>query len=151
MPTTVAGVLVLLIAVIPGALGSQVFDSLNGLNWREQDWKAAVRYVSFSAVGLAVYVLSASALHWPTAIHVLPSTYTAPDFGASKLPLLAYAFLGHLAAGGLVGFGAAYARRALALLTSSTPYPSSWDAFAREFTEGRWVVWTGPGPPDHGL
>ena len=50
MPPTAATALVLVIAVVPGSLGSYLFSSVNGLDWRERDRGAAIRYVAFSGV-----------------------------------------------------------------------------------------------------
>lgn len=139
---TASTALVLLIAVVPGALGSYLYDTLNGLDWREKNWGAAIRYVAFSAVGLAFYVLVGSGLRWWPAIHVLPITYTSATFSADLLPRIVVPFLGHLTSSGLVGLAAAWAARSVATITGTTARPGAWDVFVKDSASSRWAVVT---------
>jgi hypothetical protein len=142
MPSSIAAALVLLVAVVPGALGSRIYEAINGLDWRERDWSAAIRFIAFSAVGLTVYVLLADLFRWPPAVHVIPSTYSALNFEALQLPRIAAPFAGHLLSAGFVGLVAAYATRLLSKATAETHRPGAWDAFVRDHVGGRWVVIT---------
>ncbi|HTK31872.1 MAG TPA: DUF6338 family protein [Candidatus Saccharimonadaceae bacterium] len=139
---TAATALVLAIAIVPGAFGSYLYEALNGLDWREKDWGAAIRYVAFSALGLIIYILFAAPLQWPPAIHVLPATYLAGGLPAGVASKLAIPFLGHLIGSGFAGLAAALGVRTLARYTRGTYHPGSWDAFARVSAAGRWVVVT---------
>jgi hypothetical protein len=142
MPSSIAAALILLIVIVPGALGSKVYDSLNGIDWRERDWGAAIRYVAFSSVGLIAYVLGAALFHWWPAYHVVPESYASNALRDANLLRLAVPFVGHLAGAGLTGFAAAHASRWLARFTARTHRPGAWDVLVRDNIEHRWVVVT---------
>ena len=65
MPTSVAAVLVLMLALLPGMLGAYFLEHLGGRDWRERDWRAALRYLAISVLGLALYAIIARRLSWP--------------------------------------------------------------------------------------
>jgi hypothetical protein len=93
MPTTAAAVLVIVVAIIPGALGSHLYAVLNGLDWRRKEWDTAIRYIAFSILGLVLYVLLAEPLHWLPAAHVIPDPYTDPRLQTGSLARLAVPWL----------------------------------------------------------
>jgi hypothetical protein len=142
MPTTAAAALILAVAIIPGALGTYVYASLNGLHWRQSAADTVVRYLSFSVLGLVTYVLTANRFGWPPAAHVIPAEYASTDFGATTLPGLTWPYLGHLAGAALVGILAALGVRLLAFMTRQSHRPATWDTFVTKSVAGRWVVVT---------
>ena len=142
MPTSIATATVLALAVIPGALGAYVWSLLNGQDWREKDWQAAMRYVGFSVIGLGVYVFSALWLHLPPAVHIIPSTYTSPTLSTTSLPGIFLPYFGHIVCSALVGAVAAVGHRVICIVTGSSPQPSTWDHFLKNAVPNHWVVVT---------
>jgi hypothetical protein len=142
MPTSVATATVLALAVIPGAVGAYVWAVVNGQDWREKDWEAAVRFVAFSALGLGVYVFLALWLGLPPAIHVIPSTYESASLRAASLVGIFVPYLGHIACSALVGGAAAAGHRVICVATGSSPQPSTWDNFLKSAVPKHWVVVT---------
>jgi hypothetical protein len=55
MPTSAAALLILVIAIVPGALGNVVFTRLVGTDWREKELSTVVRVLAISVFGLALY------------------------------------------------------------------------------------------------
>lgn len=142
MPSTIAAIVILVIAAVPGALGSYLYRAINGLDWREREWNTAVRYVAFSASGLIVYILAAGALGLPPAAHVIPSSFDPAHLSAAGLPALLLPYTGHLLGSALSGVAAAFAVRGIANLTHGIPQPCAWDAFVNKELNDRWVVLT---------
>jgi hypothetical protein len=140
MPTTIATAFVIVIAIVPGAVGSFLYNAVIGLDWREKDWDAAIRYVAFSMLGLCVYILVADRLNWWPAIHIIPATYAESTFVPSVMPRVVWPYLGHLCGSAAVGLAAALAKRAMGRISGATPYPGAWDAFVRDSLPDRWVA-----------
>ncbi len=140
MPTSVAAALILVLAVVPGAVGVYTFAMINGTDWRQKEWEAVVQHIGFSALGLLLYVLLARSFGWPPASHVVPTAYQSIQ--ADQLHLLLVPYLGHLVGGGIVGVLAAGLDRISARITRSTHHANSWNRFANKCVEGRWVVVT---------
>jgi hypothetical protein len=134
-------VLVLLLAIFPGALGGRIYRLLVGVDWREKEWQGALRLLGFSIFGVTLYSLFASWLHLLPPTHLFPSTYitVAADPGlVARLVFLPYT--GHLIGGTLSGLGAALATRVLARFSSSSAHPCAWDDFIRRYAPGHWVT-----------
>ena len=142
MPTSVATATVLALAIIPGAFGAYVWALVNGQDWREKDWQAAIRFLAFSVLGLAFYVLASIPLGLPPAIHVLPATYESAALKAGALSAIFRPYLGHIISAGLLGAVAAGLHRAVCALRGSSPQPSAWDHFLKNEAPKRWVVVT---------
>jgi hypothetical protein len=142
LPLTVATAVVFALALVPGAFGSYAWAALNGLDWRQRDWESAIRFIAFSAVGLALYSIVAASVHLAPAIHVIPATYAAPSFAASDLPKILLPYIGHIACAGIVGACAALGDRAVSAATGAAPQVSTWDYFLEQSAPGRWVVIT---------
>jgi len=141
IPTTVAGVLVILLAVLPGIPGDRLYRALVGVSWRERDVHYLLRLVSFSVLGLAIYVLLAPLISMPPAEYVIPATFSSPSFGAASLRPIAAAYVGHIISatvvGGLVG-GSIVSVRAIS--RGRFGQPDAWDYFIHSAAPGRWVV-----------
>ena len=143
MPLTAAALGVLALVIVPGALGTYLWDQFNGQDRHRTDWQAAIRYVGFSALGLCLYVLLATAFPvLPAAVHVLPDTYSAWTLQQNGLGHVALAYLGHIVCAGVVGFAAAWLHRGICKITKKTPHPSAWDHFIKRSFAGRWIVVT---------
>lgn len=142
MPTTIASAIVIALAIIPGAFGSYVWDLVNGHDWRAKEWESALRFLAFSILGLAIYVLCAAAMGLPPAIHVLPATYAAPNLTSDALLRITLPYMGHIVGSSLVGGIAAIAHRGVCKLRGWTPQPSAWDHFIKAAAPGRWAVVT---------
>jgi hypothetical protein len=140
MPTTAAAVLVLMLALLPGMLGAYFLEHLSGRDWREKDWRAALRYLAISALGLALYAIAAQRFSWPPARHVIPGSLMA--LTAEEVPALAVPYLGHIVASVVVGVSAAFLLRLLAKIGGFSARPCAWDTFANDLVQGRWVVVT---------
>ena len=139
MPTTIATAFIIVIAIVPGAAGSFLYHRTVGLDWREKDWHAVIRYVAFSVLGLCIYVVAANFFGWWPAIHVIPATYAENNFTANVLPEVVWPYFGHLGGSVVVGLAAAFAARAIGRISGATPYPGAWDDFVRNSLPGRWV------------
>ena len=135
-----SAVLVLLLALLPGYVGAYFLQHLGGRDWREREWHTALRYLALSAVGLALYVIPAAALSWPAARHVIPAEYSAikaEDLGGLALP-----YAGHILGGALAGLLIGLLLRHLAPIVGISARPCSWDTFAADLVQDRWIVVT---------
>lgn len=63
MPSTINGLVVLLIALIPGVPGETIFSSVTGLDWREDRLRRVIRIVLVSIAGLVLYVIADDVLN----------------------------------------------------------------------------------------
>ncbi|HET7024344.1 MAG TPA: DUF6338 family protein [Gemmatimonadales bacterium] len=142
MPTSIATVTVIALAIIPGAFGAYVWALINGQDWREKDWEAAIRFLAFSVLGLGVYVLLGLIFTLPPAIHILPSTYGSAALNAPALSSIFSPYIGHIMCSGLVGAAAAVAHRWTASIRGASPQPSTWDHFIKSAVPKHWVVVT---------
>jgi hypothetical protein len=140
MPNSIATVTVFALAIVPGAFGVYAWALLNGQDWREKEWEAGVRFLSFSILGLGVYVLAGLVLTLPPAIHVLPATYEAATIRSSSLPSIFLPYFGHILGSTLVGAAAACIHRLVCKLRRSSAHPSAWDDFLKVGSAKRWVT-----------
>jgi hypothetical protein len=113
MPTTLASVLVAVIAVFPGLIGDRIYRMIVGVDWREKDWQAVLRLLGFSVVGVALYSLFASWCGLAPPIHLIPATYAKLDPGGSSLNRILSIYLGHVVGGALAGLLASGGMKAL--------------------------------------
>ncbi len=142
VPTTLAAVLVTVFAIIPGAIGTYIYAAINGLHWRQAPATTAIRYLSFSVLGLFAYVLVAEWRGWPPAAHVIPATFSDDTFTAATLSGLVAPYLGHLVGAAVMGALAVVGVRVLSRFTRATVRPASWDSFISESVPKHWVVVT---------
>lgn len=140
LPDTLAGVLVLILAVLPGVPGDYVFRGVVGVSWREKDFTRLVRLVSLSVAGLMLYAICAGILGLPAPDHVVPATFAADSFFSSSLPSLGLAYLGHVAGATVAGAISAGGMWLLAKVTPASTERDTWDEFVHKTVEGRWVL-----------
>jgi hypothetical protein len=142
MPTSIATATVFALALIPGACGAYVWALINGQDWREKEWQAALRYLMFSIAGLAIYVIAGMLMRLPPALHVIPSTYEGSNLKASSLGGIFLPYLGHIVGAVIAGIVAALAHRVICYVAGSSPQPSTWDHFLKNSLPKHWVVVT---------
>jgi hypothetical protein len=140
IPGTVAGLLVLVLAVLPGMPGDLVYRAVVGVSWREKDLPRILRLLLFSVLGIVSYSLVAAWLGFYQPDYVVPSTFTDPEFSASSIPRLGLAFVGHLAASALVGAAAAGGLRLLSRFSPLSAHRDAWDHFIRQTVSDHWVL-----------
>lgn len=138
--TTIAGLLVVLVAVLPGVLGNLAYRALAGVSWREKETQQLLRLLAFSALGLAGYTFVASWLSWPLPEYVLPDTFVAGAFSAQSLPRLTAAYVGHFVFATIVGIVAGVVIVGLRKLGSGLGQRDAWDQFIHGSVPKRWVI-----------
>jgi hypothetical protein len=142
MPTSIATATVLALAIIPGAFGAYVWALVNGQDWREKEWEAAIRFLGFSVLGLGLYVLVSLWLGLPPAAHVIPASYEAAALSSAGLHTIFLPYIGHIASSSLLGAAAAGAHRLVSAVRGSSPQPSTWDHFLKNAVPKHWVAVT---------
>nr|MBA2712746.1 hypothetical protein [Rubrobacteraceae bacterium] len=95
---TVGGLLVLVVALLPGAAGDLFYRRISGINWRQPLYRTALRWLALSIAGLTIYAILTRDLEPPPAIYVLPSSYESSALKASALPALLVPWFGHVLA-----------------------------------------------------
>lgn len=141
-PSTAAGLLVLLLAVIPGLPAGKVYDALVGIRWRETDFQQLLRLLAFSILGLVVYSICAGEWGWPEPTYVMPGTFTSPEFSVARLRFMGMAFLGHVAGASLVGIAAALGLKGLGAVFRISTERDAWDQFINFSAPEHWVLVT---------
>ena len=137
---TVAGLLVMLVAVLPGLLGDRAYRALAGVSWREKEFQQLLRLLAFSAFGLAGYTFLASRRLWPLPEYVVPSTYANGAFQVQALPSLAIAYIGHWVGAAIVGTIAGVVVVGLRRLGTGLGERDAWDHFIHSAVPRHWVV-----------
>ncbi len=144
MPNTIGGLIILVLAILPGLPGDEVYRRLVGVSWREREWRAIVRVVLFSAIGLALYGVAAIPLDLPNPYVLSPDlpevTSGKAAFQLTRSFLLAY--VGHFACAGIAGLLLGFGRLGLGHWTPASAYPAAWDEFTRTCLPERWAVIT---------
>lgn len=140
MPTTIGTVVVFALALLPGAIGDYVWATINGVDWRQKDWQAALRFLAFSTLGLGLYVVLGLPFEFLPPVHIVPSTYSSLSSEVPSLAQLFIPYLGHIAFSGVVAAAAVGLDRIVCKLTNTTPLPSAWDRFIQTDVPERWVV-----------
>lgn len=140
-PTSIAGILVILLAVLPGVPADRAYRIFAGVSWREREVEYFLRLISFSVLGLAAYILVAPHFGMPLPEYVLPATFTAPTFGGNSLSGLALAYLGHAVSSVLIGVALggsiAIARKAT---RGRIGQRDAWYHFVHVAAPRRWVI-----------
>ena len=140
IPTTLVGLLVVLLAVLPGIPGDPVYRSLAGVSWREKEHRHVLRLLSFSVLGLALYAAAAAEFGWYAPGYIVPASYAPNVFSVDSLGPFSVAYLGHLAGAAIVGAGAAIARRGLSRVKTSSGNRDAWDHFVNLCVPGHWII-----------
>lgn len=146
MPSTINGIIILVIALIPGVPGETWMSEITGLDWREDRLRRVIRIVVISVTGLISYVAMSDALlligvALPEPKYINPRHLTL-GFSSSILSEMAYAYVGHLLLSTLIGGVAGLAWVRYGRIVESTPYPAAWDDLIRDLVPGRWVIVT---------
>jgi len=143
-PNTIATLLIVLFAVLPGYLGEAVYARAAGADWRESTLRAVLRMLVISVAGVYLYALAAGAsnyvagLHLPLPVYALPVVLADPHIlGTVGVVGVGGALLGHVTGCLVIALAAPLATR---WLPRSRTWPSAWDAMVREYVRGRWVM-----------
>jgi hypothetical protein len=142
IPTTAAGLLVILLGVLPGLPGDYIYRTWIGVSWRERDAHHLLRLLSFSVLGLVVYSVPAVWADWYLPEYVIPTTFTSDSFSASDIPRLGIAYLGHFSGSAIVGTAAAAGIRFLRWVVPYAVQRDTWDHFIRNTIPRHWVLVT---------
>lgn len=141
--TSAVGVLVTVIAIFPGFVGEAVYAGFAGRGWLEKDFRAYLRILGFSFIGLLIYGVLANQYSWAAPIHIEPATYTNSDFASSLLPGLSIGIFGHILMSMLLG---CLAGSVMMLIRKNASgligHQDVWDSFVTSFAPKRWVVVT---------
>lgn len=142
LPATVVGILVVVFTVLPGVPGDRLYRTFVGSDWRQDQWQRALRLLSFSLFGLALYASVAPLLRTPFPGYLSPALLerAANDevlFRRNLAALLGH-FMGSAAAGAASGLGL----RAIARFRSASAFYSAWDHFVRHCARDHWVILT---------
>ncbi|HEV8613714.1 MAG TPA: DUF6338 family protein [Gemmatimonadales bacterium] len=133
------GILVLIVALLPGAAADEVFKRITGRNWREPVYRTTLRWLGLSLAGLALYVAAARELGMPPPIYVLPKSYAAPGLAAEALPTLLIPFTGHVFSAVVSAILISAVLWILARAWPEQPY-GAWDVFVAKHVPSHWVV-----------
>lgn len=142
LPSTLVGLFVLLVALIPGVPGEALFNRHVWTDWREETWVRVVRICVISTFGLVIYGLVAVAVLAPLLdggipLHVFPAAF-GKSFGPDVLGPLAVGYLGHTGTALIIGelSGRFYENS----ITPQLGEPPIWDEFAGDLMNNRWII-----------
>jgi hypothetical protein len=124
---------ILALALLPGAFGNWTYRLLVGVRWGEEQWRYGLRLFGFSVFGLVLYSL-ATMFGAPEPTYIFPIGFAS--IIPATLPVIAVAYVGHCAAGAVVGILAAGATRVASMVTGISGYPCAWDDFIWV-----WLLW----------
>lgn len=144
LPTTLTGLFVFLVALIPGVPGEALFNRHAWQDWREETWVRVVRIVLISIFGLLAYSLISAFVFRPLLggglpLHVFPTTFTQ-SFSPQMLGPLAVGYLGHSVSALVVGDLSGRAYGHIAEETGLLKAPPVWDEFAGDLMHNRWII-----------
>ncbi len=140
MPTTLAGILILAFAVLPGVPGDKIYRMLVGYDWREDQWHRALRLLGFSLFGLALYSLVAAGTGLSSPHYLSPKLLQEAVGNPEAVPGLLGPLIGHFIFSGLAGLGGAGIVRALARFSRVSVFSGSWDHFVFRCVPHHWVI-----------
>lgn len=140
MPTTIAALVIILFAILPGLPAYNIYRIFYGSNWRATDWEKIIGIIGFSTGGLILYTIVSTIFKLPLPVYIIPSTFDYDSFGTSTLVSIAASYIGHLMGSVLVASIAILCVRFLSKWTPTTPYPAAWDDFICVDVQKHWVV-----------
>lgn len=140
MPTTIVAIIIIVFALLPGYPAYKLYKSINGIDWRTNDWEKIIIVVGFSLAGFVFYVLFTTFTGLPSPIYVFPDTFTAINFTISTLPLIAKSLLGHFIVSLLISAIVIFFSRIITKVTRFSNFPSAWDNFINFDVSKHWVI-----------
>jgi small nuclear ribonucleoprotein (snRNP)-like protein len=141
-PSTLASILVIVFAVLPGVPGERLYRTFVGSDWREDHWQKALRLLGFSLFGLAIYASIAPAVRAPFPTYLSPNLLEQASKDEISLRRMLLALLGHFAGSSVAGGICGVSLRSIARIMSASAYYSAWDHFVRHCAKDHWVVVT---------
>lgn len=86
MIDTFAALFIIIFAIIPGILGNNIYELIVGSKWEEQLWDRVVRIISFSFLGLVLYILVfVRYFNFPIPLYLIPETYSTPSYEQTQI------------------------------------------------------------------
>jgi hypothetical protein len=140
IPSTLAGILVMIFAVLPGVPGDRLYRAFVGYDWREDQWQRALRLLTFSLFGLAFYVSIAPIMNAPFPAYLSPTLLQGAVSDPASSRALFIAMIGHFLGSSLAGLLSGLSLRVLARARSASAFYSAWDHFVRHCAKNRWIV-----------
>ncbi|HEV3073211.1 MAG TPA: DUF6338 family protein, partial [Thermoanaerobaculia bacterium] len=142
LSSTLAGILLLVFAVLPGVPGERLYRTFVGSDWREDQWKKTLHLLTFSVFGLALYAGIAPLLHAPFPTYLSPVLLEQAAKDEVSFRRMLLALLGHFAGSSVAGVISGVSMRSVARVMSASAYYSAWDHFVRHCAKKHWVVVT---------
>jgi len=140
IPNTAAGLLAIILVVLPGIPGDYVYRNVAGVSWREKEMRHLLRLLGYSVVGLAAYTIAAGSWNLPPPTYVFPSTFAGSGPSVPELRNIAIAYVGHLIGSGVAGLAGALFVLGLSKITPIGAQRDAWDHFVNKTSARRWVL-----------
>ena len=140
--TTTTGILIAIVAVLPGMPGEALFSHITGRSWLEKGLQHYARILGFSVAGLVGYgAMSGTVSVLPLPIHVLPGTYSPENLVPAAIPILSVGYIGHFAFSVAAGVGLGAGLRVIrSYFPAFVGQEDTWDKFVKTYAASRWVV-----------
>ena len=138
LPSTVAGLVIALFALLPGIPAEWCYRRLVGIDWREDKWQRTLRLLGFSTFGLALYAALAPRISAPLPAYILPSALTR--LSMNDLTNVSTAFLGHVVGSVVVVGVTAFSAPMLVRILKRRAFVTAWDRFINGGVGHRWVI-----------
>lgn len=145
MPSTVNGLLIFILALVPGVPGEAIYSHTIGTHYQESQVRRITRIIVISVSGLIAYVLLGGFGKWsgwfvlPEPIYVIPGTF-AEGVSVEQTYRITEVYIWHVILATLVGVAITYSWKYAFSLVESAPYPSAWDKLVTAEMNNRWVV-----------
>jgi hypothetical protein len=140
MIDTIAALLITLFAVMPGILGNGIYELIVGSKRNEELWDRIFRIVSFSFLGLALYVLVFVPLfHLPVPLYLFPQTFSSPSIDQTQVVQTVLVLLMMILLSTLSAFFIAFAVKTYNKFSPVTT-THTYDEFIRGYIHGHWVI-----------
>lgn len=140
LTATAAGLVVIVLGILPALPGDHLYRALAGVSWREKETAYFLRLLAFSVIGLVIYAVFAARFGWPPAEHVIPGVYLAPTFSGDRLAALGVGYFGHLVGSTAVALLAVGLNHLLVKIRTVSGSRDSWDHFVRCSVPGHWIA-----------
>lgn len=142
LSSTLAGILVLVFAVLPGVPGDRLYRIFVGSDWREDQWQKTIRLLGFSLFGLALYASIAPLLKAPFPSYLSPILLEQAAKDEASFRRMLLALLGHFSGSAVAGSVAGLGMRSAARIMSASAFSGAWDHFVRHCAKDHWVIVT---------